>query len=167
MLNARIQNPMKWLVCFLSLLLPIATVAKDGDGLRYDISPAGVGTEGTTLVKVSVYEGKAKNITNDLICKAAVHGIIFKGVYETESTGYSKQKALAPVEAEQEFADFFSAFFASSGDYSQFATMVGGITQMTKVNKEYRATAVVSVHTDALKKALKKAGVIRGMTDGF
>ena len=157
----------KVIYLLLCLLLPLTSMAKGEDELKYDLAAAGVGAEGTTLVKVSVYVSKAKNATADLLRLAAVHGIIFRGLSETGSTGYAKQQALAEAGAEEQWADYFAAFFATGGDYTRYASMVGGITEMTKIEKQYRATAVVSVSTDALKKALREAGVIKGMTDGF
>lgn len=150
----------------LCLLIPLASVAKD-DELRYDLESAGVSASGMTLVKVSVYVSKPKKASDELIKKAAVHGIIFRGVSESGVTGYSKQRALAPQSAAQQYGDFFEAFFSEGGGYISYATIVESTTQTVKVGKEYRVTNIVNVATDNLKRSLKDAGVIRGMTDGF
>lgn len=157
----------KLFILIMCFLLPITAMAK-GDDLNYEIESAGVSSSGMTLVKVSVYVKKVKEATSDLLKKAAVHGIVFRGVSASSVTGYSKQKALvtSPAAAEQ-YADFFDSFFSDGGRYSVYATMVNSTTETVKVGKEYRVSAVVNVSTDALKKDLKDAGIIKGMVDGF
>lgn len=157
----------KLFLLMMCLLLPLGAMAKDDD-LNYEIESAGVGASGMTLVKVSVYVKKVKNASSELLKKAAVHGIIFRGVSASNVTGYSKQRALVTSPAaEEQYADFFDSFFADGGRCMAYATMVNATTETVKVGKEYRVSAVVNVSTDALKKDLKDAGVIKGMVDGF
>lgn len=149
----------------LCLLLPLTAMADDE--LRYDLESAGVSASGMTLVKVSVYVSKAKKASDEMLKKAAVHGIIFRGVAESSVTGFSKQKALVGAGAAQQYGDYFEAFFADGGGYISYATLVESSTETVKVGKEYRVSAVLNVNTDGLKSTLKAAGIIKGMTDGF
>lgn len=156
---------MKKLMFLMMCLLASMTMMADDD-LQYDLESAGV-SQGGTLVKVSVYVKKPKKATVELFKKAAVHGIIFRGVAESGVTGYAKQSALAGSAAAQQHGDFFKAFFDDGGGYMTYATIIDGTTESVKISKQYKITRVVNVNTDALKRALKDAGVIRGMTDGF
>lgn len=157
---------MKKLIFLMMCLLASMTAMADDD-LQYDLESAGVSQSGMTLVKVSVYVKKPKKATSELFKKAAVHGIIFRGVAESGVTGFSKQNALAGPAAAQQHGDYFQAFFDDGGGFMSYATLVEGTTESVKVGKQYRITRVVNVNTDALKRTLKDAGVIRGMTDGF
>lgn len=138
-----------------------------GDDLKYDIESAGVGASGMTLVKVSVYVKKVKNASDELLKKAAVHGIVFRGVAESGVTGFSKQNALVGAGAAQQYGDYFDAFFADGGAYISYASMVESTTETVKVGKEYRVSAVLNVNTDGLRQTLRDAGIARGITDGF
>lgn len=122
-----------------------------------------------TLVKVSVYVDKPKNATVELLKKAAVHGIIFRGVSEADVTGFTNQGALVSAPgAAQQHGDYFATFFQSGGQYLSYANMVESTTETVKVNKkEYRVSAIINVSTDQLRKTLQAAGIIRKMTDGF
>ena len=152
----------------LLLLIPDSLAAKGDDELKYDIVSAGVSESGMTLVRVSVYVSKTKNATDELFKKAAVHGIIFRGVSGSGVTGYSKQSALVTsAGAAQQYGDYFDTFFTDNGEYISYANVVQSTTETVKVGKEYRVSAVVNVSSDALKSTLKAAGVIKGMTAGF
>lgn len=155
----------KLVFLMMCLLAPLAVMADDD--LQYDLESAGVSQGGMTLVKVSVYVKKPKKATAELFKKAAVHGIIFRGVAESGVTGYAKQSALAGPEAAQQHGDFFKAFFDDGGGYLTYATIIDGTAESVKIGKQYKITRVLNVSTDALKHALKDAGVIRGMTAGF
>lgn len=161
---------MRTLILFLTIfLLPFVVQAKKEDPLKYDITSAGVSASGMTLVKISLYVDKPAKATVELLKKAAVHGIIFRGLNESSVLGYSNQKPLASSPAAaQQYGDFFEAFFQENGQYLSYANMVESTTQAVKVGKkEYRVTAVVNISTDQLKQVLQQAGVIRKMTDGF
>lgn len=149
------------------VLISQAAFAQD-DALEYDIEPAGTGQKGMSLVKVSIYVKKPKQATTALLKKAAVHGIIFRGLSESGTTGYTKQRPLvSSPAAAQQYGDFFETFFQDGGKYISYANMVGSTTQAVKVNKKYRVSATINVSTDEIRRALRDAGVIKGMTDGF
>lgn len=154
---------------FFLFALSLPTVAKDDTNIKYDVTTAGVSSEGMTLVNISVYVENPKQATVEYLKKAAVHAIIFRGVAESSVTGFSKQRPLvSSPSAAQQYGDFFDSFFQKNGQYIAYANMVGSNIKTVKVDKkEYRVTATMKISTDELKKLLKDAGIVRGMTDGF
>lgn len=161
------QNKMrKKFYLLLFLFIPALSFA-GSDDLKYDIESAGVSASGMTLVKVSVYVKKVSRASDELIKKAAVHGIVFRGVGASSVTGFSKQNALVGAGAAQQYGDYFEAFFADGGAYISYVTIVEATTETVKVGKEYRVSAVLNVNTDGLRQTLRDAGIARGMTDGF
>ena len=154
-----------FLLTLLCFLLPFLAVAKKDIPLKYDIICAGSGNAGASLVKVSVYVDKA-NITTDIIKKAAVHGLIFKGYNDSR---WGRKRPLAKsATVEQEHVDFFSVFFQNNGAYLNYADMVDGGMQTVKVDKkEYKVTAIVSVADDEIKRVLEDAGIVKKMASGF
>lgn len=159
----------KLLILLLSLLLPFAAQAKKDAPLRYDIQPAGVGAEGMSLVRLSLYVESPKDASEDKLKKAAVHGIIFRGMSESGVTGFGNQPALvSSPAAAQQHGDFFESFFQPDGGYMTFANIVGPQRETVKTGKkEYRVTATVNVSTDKLRRFLREAKVIGRLTDGF
>lgn len=154
------------LIALLCFLLPFSAEAKKEKPLKYDIECAGTGGEGTYLVKVTVYASGRNQVTDDMLRKGAVHGVIFRGFKGQE--GCISQKALAKSPTvEQEKADFFSTFFEANGQYMTYALMVKGSIETVKVAKEYATSAIVSVSKDLLRQDLEKAGIIRGLSSAF
>jgi hypothetical protein len=140
---------------------------KDTKNWRYEIECAGVGNDGTYLVKVWSYS-KKPSVAIDQAKKNAVHGIVFQG-FAGGAKGCTAQKALASSPAiEQEKADFFDEFFADNGKYMKYVgSSNDGVTERMKVGKEYKVGVIVSVQKDALRKDLEAAGIIRGLSSGF
>lgn len=140
---------------------------KDTKNWEYEIECAGVGTDGTYLVKVWSYSKKA-NVALDQAKKNAVHGIVFKG-FAGGAQGCTAQKPLASSPAiEQEKADFFDLFFADNGKYMKYVGSSGDqVGERVKVGKEYKVGVIVSVQKDALRKDLEAAGIIKGLSSGF
>lgn len=137
---------------------------------RYEIECAGIGTDGTYLIKVWSYS-KKPTIAITQAKKNAVHGIIFKG-FAGGAQGCNSQKALVNnpnIESEKE--DFFQPFFEDGGKYMKFvsASSDGNVdaADRMKVGKEYKIGVLVSVMKDALRKDLEAAGIIRGLSSGF
>lgn len=158
------------LVLFLaSVISPFFLQGKVGEPLKYDLASAGVGADGYALVKVSLYVDKPKKATVDLLKKAAVHGIIFRGLSETGVTGFNNLRPLvSSPAAAQQHGDFFDAFFQSGGQYLSYADKIESTTETVKVNKkEYRVTTVIKVNRDQLRKVLQQAGIARKITEGF
>lgn len=142
-----------------------ATAKSKGDKpLQYDISAAGSGAQGTYLVKVAVYT--KKKVSDDDIIRAAVHGVLFKGVVGTERI--PTQRPLAgKATVENEHAEFFEEFFSENGNYKNFASIVPGTYTHVKAAKGYKEGATVTVMKDELRRALEDANVIRGLSNGF
>lgn len=143
---------------------------KATEAWRYEIECAGIGQDGTYLIKVWSYSKKG-DVSITQAKKNAVHGVIFKG-FAGSGRGCNSQKALASnpnVEMEKE--DFFKSFFEDGGKYMKFVSVssdgnVDAADRM-KVGKEYKTGVIVSVMKDALRKDLEAAGIIRGLTSGF
>ncbi|MFA7445146.1 MAG: hypothetical protein WCY89_04305 [Flavobacteriaceae bacterium] len=143
---------------------------KATEEFRYEIECAGIGTDGTYLIKVWSYS-KKPNVAIEQAKKNAVHGVIFKGFAGGER-GCNSQKPLVSnpnLEAEKE--EFFDLFFEDGGKYMKFVSVSsdGNVDakDRMKVGKEYKIGVVVSVMKDALRKDLEQAGVIRGLSSGF
>lgn len=156
----------KVLILLFCSLCTLSTIAKKDIPLKYDIVCAGSGSQGTYLVEVSVYVEKP-NTNIDLIKKAAVHGVIFRGF--TGAQGCTSQRPIIrETTAAQQHGDYFQAFFQPNGQFISYATLIDGSTQTTKIDKKaYRMTAVVSVAKDQLRKALEDAGIIKNLSNGF
>jgi hypothetical protein len=134
---------------------------------KYEIEGAGVGNQGTYLVKVWSY-CKFKKIAITQSKKNAVHGIIFKG-FSASNLVKSGQKPLIRepgMEAKHEI--FFRDFFADGGRYMKFVSSSSDeVTELVKVGKEYKAGVVVTVNVSELRKDLEDAGIIKGLSNGF
>ncbi|HLA56156.1 MAG TPA: hypothetical protein VK623_08650 [Flavobacterium sp.] len=137
---------------------------------RYEIECAGIGTDGTYLIKVWSYSKNPKVATAQAK-KNAVHGVIFKG-FGGGGRGCTSQKPLVSnPNVEMEKADFFDLFFEDGGKYMKFVTESsdGNVAaeDRLKVGKEYKIGVVVSVQKDLLRADLEAAGIIRGLSSGF
>jgi len=140
---------------------------KDTQQYRYDITCAGVGAQGTYLVKVWSYCKKQKPaIATEQSRKNAVHGVIFKG-FSGSTQGCPSQRALASDPTiEQQHSDFFKKFFSDGGDYQKYV-LTSERVERIQVGKEYKIGVVVSVAKDQLRKDLEAAGIIKGLSSGF
>ena len=143
---------------------------KATEEFRYEVECAGIGTDGTYLIKVWSYS-KKPNVALEQAKKNAVHGIIFKG-FAGGGRGCTSQKPLASspgVESQHE--EFFKLFFADGGNYMKYVSVSsdGNVDagDRMKVGKEYKVGVIVSVMKDALRKDLEAAGVVRGLSSGF
>lgn len=135
----------------------------DPSKIRYDIEGVETGVEGTFLVKVYIYTGKA-DVGAEEIKYAAIHGVIFRGF---SRKGYGTQKPIASPEIETQKSDFFNAFW-KNGDYLPYAEIVDPAAERIKTSKKkYKIGAIVSVSKDTLRKALEKAGIIKELNSGF
>lgn len=149
-----------------SLLLIIALMCgfsaaygkdKDNSELSYEIKCAGNGQQGYYLVEVTAYAPQKNQVNMDLIKKCAVHGVIFSGF--SGEQGCKSQKAMLSATKEQQYADFFNAFFKN--DYSRYASAVDPSLSAMKVGKRYAVTATIQVAKDELRNTLEDAGILR------
>lgn len=133
--------------------------------LNYEIEGAGVGAQGTYMVKVTIV-GKEKKPSEDVIKRAAVHGVLFRGFSSKEHRISQKPLAGSPANEAQN-ADFYKDFFAENGTATAYAQIVTGSRQVVKSGKEYRVSDVVIVNKDQLQKDLEAAGIIKGLNTIF
>ncbi len=141
----------------------MGAMAKGGGKMpQYDITGAGSGTEGTILVKVYVY---AKNVKDEDLKRAAVHGVVFRGCAGNQSG--ARQPAMASSTAESDNSAFCDAFFAADGPCQNYATIVSGSYDRVKTQKGYKSGAILQIDKASLRKELEKAGVVRTLTSGF
>lgn len=167
----------KQLVTIILLCLSLTTFAqakkkaeKATKEWRYEIECAGIGKDGTYLVKVWSYSKKPA-VAISQAKKNAVHGIIFKG-FSGGGSGCVSQKPLASnTNIEEEKSDFFDPFFEDGGKYMKFVSEssdgnVDAADRM-KVGKEYKIGVIVSISKDALRQDLEAAGIIKGLSSGF
>ena len=83
---------------------------------RYEIECAGIGKDGTYLIKVWSYSKNPKVATTQAK-KNAIHGVIFKG-FSGGGQGCTSQRPLAPSPSiEEEKADLSKQNYASYEDY--------------------------------------------------
>jgi hypothetical protein len=149
-------------ILLMLLFFSLGAIAKSDKMPQYDIMGAGSGTEGTILVKVYVY---AKNVSDEELKRAAVHGVVFRGCSGNASG--ARQPAMAPVTAEADYAVFCEEFFSLTGPCQSYASIVGGSYDRVKTGKGYKSGAIIQVDKSSLRKELEKAGVVRSLSSGF
>jgi hypothetical protein len=143
---------------------------KQTERWRYEVECAGIGKEGTYLVKVWSYSKKPQ-VAMEQCKKNAVHAIIFQG-FSGGAQGCTPQRALTNNPAlEQEKADFFEEFFAQGGKYMKYVSSATdgavGSGDVVKIGKEYKVGIVVTVFKDNLRKDLEALGILKGTNTGF
>lgn len=153
------------LVCLIAIIAPLSATAKDNQAIpEYTIEGAGTGQQGTYLVKVTVIS-KKKNVEAKTLCRAAVHGVLFRGFSSTEYR--QSQKPLAGVANEGQHADFYADFFGNNGAAASYASVVPGSFVRTKFQKEYQTSAIVTVQKEQLLQFLERQGIVRGLNSAF
>lgn len=143
---------------------------KDTEAWKYEIECVGIGKPGTKLIKVWSYSKNAKVATGQAK-KNAVHGIIFQG-YAGGGQGCTSQKPLvSDPSIEHQKKEFFEEFFADGGKYMKFVSHSGDATPEVMGVKlkgyKYKVGVVVTVNSNALRKDLEAAGIVRGLSSGF
>ncbi len=136
---------------------------------NYEIEPAGVGTQGTYLIKVWSYSRRPV-LAIEQAKKNAVHGIIFKGFGGVQ--GIPGQHPLSnDPNLEINQSEFFKNFFSNSGKYMKFVNISndGSVAaeDRLKVGNEYKIGVVVSVNVAGLRKDLEEAGIIKSLSSGM
>lgn len=152
------------LLLFVSMPICAKKPAK-AEPLTYEIRCAGSGTQGHYLVEVSTCVDKANQISEDVVMRCAVHGVLFRGF--TGGQGCTSQRPLTgSATQEQQHEDYYKSFFESRS-YINYASFVSGSMKTARVGKQYKVTGAVSVAKDKLRRDLEKDGVIRGLSSGF
>lgn len=148
-------------ITFLLGVMPFLCKAEEMP--QYSIVGAGVGEQGTYLVKVTV-TSKKSNIEENSLIKCAIHGVLFRGFSSKENRQSQKPLAGSALN-ESQYADFYSNFFKTT--YMNYANVLTGSRQVVKSGKEYKVSVVVAVSKTQLKKDLIDAGIIKGLKTGF
>lgn len=143
---------------------------KDTEQWRYEVEVVTTGVQGTYLIKVWSYS-KDPNVAIEQAKKNALHGIIFRGFAGKEGVSGKKALASSPTTYD-EHKTFFDSFFGKGGDYMKFVSITndGVVAPEDRLKigrKEYKIGVVVSVNVSELRKHLEKAGVVKGLSDGF
>lgn len=166
-----LMNKLNNLISLLAVLLYVfvaSVSAKEpvkSPPLTYEIQCAGSGTQGYYLVEVSTYVDKASQISEDVVMKCAVHGVLFRGF--TGGQGCTSQRPLTgSAMQEQQHEEFYKSFF-DNRSYVNYASFVSGSMKTTRVGKQYKVAGTVSVAKDQLRRDLEKTGMIRGLSSGF
>ncbi len=135
------------------------------DALDYEIEGAGTGAQGTYLVKVTV-RSKKSTVSDDLIARCAVHGVLFKG-FSNEAERIHQKPLAGSAAAEAQHAEFFSNFFVENGQAKNYVSSIHTSRQVVKENKMYKISTIVTVNKDLLRKDLESAGVLKGLNSAF
>lgn len=161
---------MKKLICFIlaSVAAFFCSVNADAktdksiEAFRYDVEYIKTAGTGISDVMVWAYSNKKKE-SEDLIRKAAVHAVIFKGY----AGGGARKPALArDPQTATTHQVFFHDFFNRTEEYGRFVSSVGSV-ETRKLSKGFKHGAVVSVDVNSLRKYLEQRGIIKSMSSGF
>ncbi len=154
----------------MSLLCGFDAMAKKKNNKKeynYELSPVGVGSQGTALIKVYSYAKNVKDATM-LAKENAVHGILFKGIVGGQ--GVSSQRPLVSPAEKEAHEEFFEEFF-NNGTYEQFVNLSNDGTidpsDQRKVGKLYKIGVIVSVNKEELRKYLESQGIIKKLGSIF
>ena len=140
--------------------------AKDKEKpLEYSIQSAGSANQGYYLVEVSAMVDKAKQVSEDIVLKCAVHGVLFRG-FAAAQGGTAQRPLTGSAMQEMQHKEFYDAFF-QNGSYKSYATFVNGSMKTTRVGKQFKVTGIVNVAKEQLRRDLEKAGMIKGLSSGF
>lgn len=153
------------MVAFLAIFCAEAKKSKEDNKLKYEIEGAGTATDGNYLVKITL-DTKDKNVEDDVLKRAAVHGVLFRGFSNTEKRQSQKPLAGSPAN-EAQHIDFYKEFFDDGGTASAYASIIGNSRSVMKSGKRYKVSAIVTVSKESLRKYLEEMGVIRGLNSAF
>lgn len=122
---------------------------------------------GGVIVKISIVGKKADKVTQDMLGRAAVHGVLFRGYGADGQAGVSNHPPMMGTPtAETQYSEFFKPFF-DNGTYSGYIQMLDDSRRVVKVGKEYKVSCNVIVSEGVLRSDLTKAGLIKGLDQGW
>lgn len=161
---------MKKTLLFLLMMVMISSFSaysKKGadNSLDYQIEGAGTATQGYYLVEVSLMT-KNKNVSDAELCRAAVHGVLFRG-FSNPSARQSQKPLAGSAANEAQHIDFYKEFFSEEGTAANYASVVTGTRTITRLDKGYRVKAKINVNKEALVKYLQEMGVIKNLNTAF
>lgn len=161
------------LVLAAAIVCPLTAFAKKNDeGLapEYQLEGAGVTSQNAQQVVITIITKKKDKVTEDDLERAAVHGVLFRDYDDATNSGFgsvaSHKSIMGSPTAEAEYVDFFEPFF-KNGDYRKYVQLVSNSRRVVKSGKEWKVSAVVRVNTSALRKDLKKQGMIKDLGSGW
>lgn len=138
----------------------------------YETVCAGVGVQGTVLLKVFSYSA-VPIVAIEQSKKNAVHSIVFKGFNGSKINGCASQKSIIRSESvAPERVAYFKRFFADGGAYLKYVNLTndGNISSgdVQRISKDrFKVGVVVSVNKASLRKKLEEDGIIIGLSSGF
>jgi len=125
--------------------------------LNYTVVSAGVGSQGTALLKAWGQGGSKVEALEDAK-KKALHALIFSGIPNSPD-----MRPLIPTPgAEQNHRKYFSSFFSKNGKYQKFASITAGSwdeVDRISTGEGVKYGVVVVVKRDLLIQELESAGV--------
>ena len=155
------------------LLSPVAVFAKKNDeGLvpEYQMEGAGMTSQNAQQVLITIVTKKKDKVSEKDLEKAAVHGVLFRDYDDATNAGFgsvaSHKSIMGSPTAEAEYIDFFEPFF-KNGDYAKYVQLVSDSRRVVKSGKEWKVSAIVRVNADALRKDLKKQGMVKNLGSGW
>lgn len=136
---------------------------------NYEVSPVGVGMDGTKVFKVWGY---GKNVGEAVMAAKAnaVAACIFKGL--PGGAGAAPTPAICSESgAENTYADYFENFFEVGGKYLQYIALTNDAepagADRIKIKKGYKVAIYAQVMYDALRRELETNGVAKRLDSRF
>lgn len=143
---------------------------KEPEPLKYEIYSAGVGAQGTYLVRVHLYTKRVRQVNDPDLKKAAIHGVLFRGFAPLEKGGVSQKPIILDPSVESENAEYFTEFFSNSGRFSSYVNIVPKTYEVVKGGKKafkYKICVTVQVHKDALRQEMERNGIVKSLSNVF
>ncbi|MFI3277313.1 MAG: hypothetical protein SNH28_00710 [Rikenellaceae bacterium] len=133
---------------------------------NYEIEPIErVAKQGSVVVKVSSVAATPSMAASQAY-KNAIHGVIFKGIPAVGRI--PMRRPMMDAVAAQKHKAFFDEFFRDGGAYMAYATSAKVENSILRISKkEFKVGVYVVINYDELRRSLEKAGVIRGLMQGF
>ena len=158
------------LVLAVAMMCPAAVLAKKNDeGLvpQYQVEGAGRTSSNADQMQITIVTKKKDKVTEDDLCKAAVHAALFRSYDDTTSGEGTHHKSImdSPT-AEAQYIDFFEPFF-KNGDYRKYVQVVDNSRRVVKSGKEWKVSSMVRVNTMQLTKDLQKQGMAKTLGTGW
>lgn len=158
------------IILLLGAMLPNINAGTSGPSrniseLEYNITGAGIATQGHYLVKVEV-STKNKNLSDINLVKAAINGVLFRG-FSNSGFGNSQKPLAGEPSNEVQHADFYKEFFGKTGTASNYGSVMDGTRNVIKSGKLYKVSAIVEVRKDALASYLQEAKIINSLNSIF